>query len=83
VLRQTVKAIPYHTPPRAKSARFNVKIQKLLRPALPAPDQRKVCLLNFCHGIIVVCSQQYLPSFDTLIRDVLPIHCANATKIAQ
>jgi hypothetical protein len=59
VPRHTVKAIPYHIPPRANSPRrFNVKIQKLLLPALPAADQRKAWLLDFCRRIIVVRSQQ-------------------------
>jgi hypothetical protein len=33
--------------------------------------------------VMVVRYQQYLPSGDTLMRDVLPIRYANATKIAQ
>jgi hypothetical protein len=55
----------------------------LLHTALLAEDQRKVSLLNFLPGVMVVRYQQYLPSGDTLMRDVLPIRCANATKIAQ
>jgi hypothetical protein len=59
------------------------EIQKLLHPALLAVDRRKVCLLNFLPGVMVVRYHQYLPSVDTLMRDVLPIRCANATKTAQ
>jgi hypothetical protein len=55
----------------------------LLHTALLAEDERKVCLLNFLPGVMVVRYQQYLPSGDTLMRDVPPIRCANATKIAQ
>jgi hypothetical protein len=43
-----------HAPPRAMSAgRFNVKY-KNLHTALLAEDQRKVCLLNFLPGVMVV-----------------------------
>jgi hypothetical protein len=39
--------------------------------------------IEFLPGVMVVRYQQYLPSGDTLMRDVLPIRCASAIKIAQ
>jgi hypothetical protein len=84
VPRQTVKAIHRPRPAEGQERRpLQCEIQKLLHTALLAEDQRKVCLLNFLPGAMVVRYQQYLPSGDTLMRDVLPIRYANATKIAQ
>jgi hypothetical protein len=84
VPRRTVKAIPSPTPAEGQARRpLQCDIQKLLHTALSAKDQHKVCLLNFLPGVMVVRYQQYLPSVDTLMRDVLPIRCASATKIAQ
>jgi hypothetical protein len=82
VARQTVKAIPYHRPPRAtEHPPLQCENTKIVASGSFGLNQRKVCL-NFCrHG--VERSPQYLPSVDTLLSDEPAIHCPNSAKIEQ